>query len=63
MSNTTITALLIVILALSISIIMISKDNSQHPHKQQIGGCKGTEHGCCPDKVSPCEDEKCSNCK
>ena len=33
-------------------------------HKRRnIGGCKGTRYGCCPDGVKPCMDSTCSNCQ
>ena len=31
--------------------------------KTNIGGCKGTRYGCCPDGVKPCLDSTCSNCQ
>jgi hypothetical protein len=27
-----------------------------------IGGCAGTEHGCCPESTTACVDSGCSNC-
>jgi hypothetical protein len=27
-----------------------------------VGGCGGTRYGCCPDNVTACVDEDCSNC-
>ena len=32
------------------------------PHEKMIGGCKGTQYGCCPDKVTPCKNKECFNC-
>ena len=31
--------------------------------RRNIGGCKGTRYGCCPDGVKPCMDSTCSNCE
>ena len=30
---------------------------------KNIGGCKGTRFGCCPDNITPCSDMVCSNCE
>ena len=30
--------------------------------KNMIGGCEGTRYGCCPDRVTPSEDNEGSNC-
>jgi hypothetical protein len=27
-----------------------------------VGGCAGTQFGCCPDNTTPCQDADCSNC-
>ena len=32
------------------------------PHASIIGGCKGTQFGCCSDEVTPCSNKKCSQC-
>ena len=29
---------------------------------KNIGGCKGTEFGCCDDGITSCSDYECSNC-
>ena len=29
--------------------------------KKVVGGCKGTEYGCCPDSRTAC-NRNCSNC-
>jgi hypothetical protein len=33
-----------------------------NPPSGIIGGCKGTQYGCCPDGRTACKDETCSNC-
>ena len=30
-------------------------------NKKNIGGCKGTRYGCCPDGVTAC-NKHCKNC-
>jgi hypothetical protein len=27
-----------------------------------IGGCSGTQHGCCSDNITPCMYSNCTNC-
>ena len=34
---------------------------SPPPTKKVIGGCKGTQYGCCPDGKTAC-DRTCTNC-
>ena len=36
----------------------ISNINSQ----QLIGGCAGTQYGCCEDGITPCNITGCGNC-
>ena len=29
---------------------------------KKVGGCAGTEFGCCPDQKTPCAAHGCPNC-
>ena len=68
-NNATITAFLILILALVVAILYTVLDKSKpepvppkptpKPNQTVIGGCKGTQFGCCPDEVTPCPDKDC----
>ena len=33
-----------------------------NPTNPNIGGCKGTRFGCCPDSNIACSDKNCNNC-
>ena len=75
MNDATITALLIVIVGLTISILIsINQPIPQptprppnpptpQPNQEPVGGCKGTRYGCCPDNISSCSNAKCTNCR
>jgi hypothetical protein len=34
----------------------------RYPHEQKVGGCDGTQFGCCPDNITPKQDEAGTNC-
>ena len=40
--------------------LLAKKPSNVKPHI--IGGCAGTQYRCCPDNVTACVDESCSNC-
>ena len=42
-------------------IMVIGSRHYPRPTKQVIGGCKGTQFGCCPNGRTAC-NRNCSNC-
>ena len=35
---------------------------NSNPISVRIGGCEGTQFGCCSDGMTPCNTTKCGNC-
>ena len=50
----------LVFLAIVTLFLLLSKGLPRKKVKK-VGGCKGTEYGCCPDRRTAC-NRNCSNC-
>jgi len=65
MKNTELIILILILVALILLLRLIkyipANINPPGP-KPNIGGCKGTQFGCCDDGITVCSDYECSNC-
>ncbi len=42
-------------------VFVLFMSSRHHKRPRRIGGCKGTEYGCCPNGKTAC-NRRCSNC-
>jgi hypothetical protein len=53
--------ILLILLAMFVT-YMNQQYYRRHRSRPFVGGCAGTRYGCCPNGVTSCVDNDCSNC-